>query len=62
MKARTIQEFVLDELNRMLEEEGRDVRVAMRRPRPRLATDGGNVVELRPAISEEPDPTAGPRP
>jgi hypothetical protein len=43
----TLKELVLEELNRQLAEEGRDVRVFDERPRPQLATrDGNNVVRL----------------
>ena len=42
----TIQEFFLEELNRMLAEEGRDVRIVTERPKPKLAAERGQVVEL----------------
>jgi hypothetical protein len=51
MRTMTLKELVLEELNRQLEEEGRDIRVVAHRPRPRLATTSGEVLELprRPA-------------
>jgi hypothetical protein len=49
----TLKELVLEELNRQLAEEGRDVRVVAERPRPWLATDEGEVVELRRAEQQE---------
>jgi hypothetical protein len=49
MRTMTLKELVLEELNRQLAEEGRDVRVVAERPRPRLATKEGEVVELRPS-------------
>jgi hypothetical protein len=51
----TLKELVLEELNRQLAESGRDVRIVMERPKPTLATAGGEVVEMRkaPAQSQE---------
>jgi hypothetical protein len=43
MRTVTLKEFVIEEFNRMLAEEGRDVRIVTERPRPKLAT----VVDLR---------------
>lgn len=44
----TLKELFLEELNRQLKQEGRDVRVVAERPRPRIATREGEVVQLRP--------------
>jgi hypothetical protein len=40
----TLKELVLEELNRQLAAEGRDVRVVAERPKPRLAAE---VVQLQ---------------
>jgi hypothetical protein len=53
MRTMTLKELVLEELNRQLAEEGRDVRVVAERPRPCLATDEGEVVELHRAEQRE---------
>jgi hypothetical protein len=45
----TLKELVLEELNRQLAEDGRDVCVVAERPRPRLATVRGEIVQLKPA-------------
>jgi hypothetical protein len=42
----TLKELVLEEMNRQLAEEGRNVRVVAERPRPRLAALEGEVVQL----------------
>ena len=42
----TLKELVLEELNRQLAEAGRDVRIVPERPKPTLATAGGEVVEM----------------
>jgi hypothetical protein len=47
MRTVTLKEFVLEEFNRMLAEEGREVRIVAERPGPKLATESGRVVELR---------------
>jgi hypothetical protein len=52
MRTMTMKELVLEELNRQLAEEGRDVRVVAERPKPQLATQGGEVIELRPEQQE----------
>jgi hypothetical protein len=48
----TLKEFLLEEINRELREEGRDIQVVFARPRPRLA-NRGEVVPLRAASTEE---------
>jgi hypothetical protein len=45
MRTVTLKEFVIEEFNRMLAEEGRDVRIVTERPKPKLT---GKVVELWP--------------
>ena len=52
MRTVTIKEFVLEELNRMLAEEGRDVRIVEERPRPKLV---GEVIELKAKGEEHGD-------
>jgi hypothetical protein len=47
MRTMTLKEFVLEEFNRMLAAEGRDVQIVIERPRPQLAAEDGKVVELR---------------
>jgi hypothetical protein len=48
MRTMTIQEFFVEEFNRMFAKEGRDVRIVTDRPRPTLVTDKGRlVVDLR---------------
>jgi hypothetical protein len=44
MRTISIREFVLEEFNRMLAAEGRDVELVAERPKPRLVAE---VVELR---------------
>ncbi len=39
MRTITIKEYVLEELNRMLAAEGKDVRIVAERPRPRAVED-----------------------
>jgi hypothetical protein len=51
----TMRELVLEELNRQLEEEGRDVRVVSERPKPRLVK--GEVVQLRSGLVATETPT-----
>jgi hypothetical protein len=46
MRTVTLKELVLEELNRQLAEEGRDVCVVAEKPKPRLATEDGKVVQL----------------
>jgi hypothetical protein len=43
----TIKDYVLEELNRMLAAEGKDVRIVAERPRPRAVEDD-NVVTFGP--------------
>jgi hypothetical protein len=43
----TLREFMLEELNRQLAEDGRDVRIVAERPKPTLATAYGEVIEMR---------------
>jgi hypothetical protein len=45
MRTMTLKELVLEEMNRLLEAEGRDVRVIAERPRPKLVKD--NVVRMK---------------
>jgi hypothetical protein len=47
MRTITLKELVLEELNRQLEQEGRDVRVVAERPKPWLAAKRAEVVELQ---------------
>jgi hypothetical protein len=47
----TIREYLLEELNRQARAAGDDVELVFEhpeRPKPHLATDGGNVVHLTP--------------
>ena len=50
MRMLSLRELVFEELNRQLEEEGRDVRVVAERPRPRLVSE---VVQMQP-VSQRP--------
>lgn len=56
MRTVTIQEYFFEEFNRMLSEEGRDVRIATEWPRPILATDRGRVVDLWEAKNRRAEP------
>jgi hypothetical protein len=47
MRTMTMKDFVIGEINKMLEEEGSDVRIVSEPPRPRLAASAGEVVPLR---------------
>jgi hypothetical protein len=47
MRTMTMKEFVIREFNKMLEEEGSDVRIVATPPRPRLAASEGEVVAFR---------------
>jgi len=49
MRTITIKELVFEEINRMLEAEGRDVRIVSERPKPRLVAEEGRVVKLKDA-------------
>jgi hypothetical protein len=40
----TIQEYILEEINRRLEKKGSDVRIVAERPKPQLVAD--NVLQL----------------
>jgi hypothetical protein len=51
MRTMTIKEYVLEELNKMLAAEGRDVRIVSERPKPTLVTD--NVVRLEPKHDQQ---------
>src|SRR5215467_4597261 len=42
----TVKQFVLEEINRMLAKEGRNVRIVAERPKPQLAASDGQVVAL----------------
>jgi hypothetical protein len=42
----TVKQFVLEEINRMLAKEGRNVRIVDERPKPHLATSDGRVIAL----------------
>jgi hypothetical protein len=46
MRTITFKDFVIEELNRMLAEEGRELCLSTERPRPMLASDGGRVIDL----------------
>ena len=46
MRTMTIKEYVLEELNRMLAAEGKNVRIVSERPRPRLIADEGKIVKM----------------
>jgi hypothetical protein len=46
MRTMPLKDFVLEEFNRMLAEEGRGVQIVTERARPKLATDGGRLVGL----------------
>lgn len=50
MRTVSLREFVLEEFNRMLEDEGRDVRISAEQPRPQLVAE---VVEFRRHMSKE---------
>jgi hypothetical protein len=47
----TIKDYVLEELNRTLAAEGKDVRIVAERPRPEIVRDN-NVVSLSQRGSE----------
>jgi hypothetical protein len=51
----TIKEYLLEELNRRARERGEDIELVFEheRPRPRLATKEGEVVELHRAEQRE---------
>jgi hypothetical protein len=49
----TLKELVLEELNRQLAEEGRDVKVLAERPRPALVAERGRVVQFGAARDGE---------
>ena len=54
MRTLTLKEFLLEEINKDLREQGRDVQVVFQRPRPQLVADRGEVVvPLRAAATEE---------
>jgi hypothetical protein len=54
MRTLTLKEYLLEEINKDLREEGRDVQVVFERPRPQLVADRGEVVvPLRAAATEE---------
>jgi hypothetical protein len=46
MRTITLREYVLEQFNQMLAENGENVRVVIDRPRPVLATTDGDVVLL----------------
>jgi hypothetical protein len=52
MRTLTIREYLLEELNRRARERGEDIELVFERPKPRLATKEGEVVELRRAQGE----------
>jgi hypothetical protein len=47
MRTIALKDFVLEEFNRMLAAEGRDIQIVTDPPRPKLATEGGRVLEMR---------------
>lgn len=53
MRTITLKELVLEELNRQLVAEGRDVQVVAERPKPQLAAQQGELVQLRRETSTE---------
>ena len=46
MRTMTIKQFCLEEINRMLAEQGRDVQLVFEHPKPQLVADGGKVIEM----------------
>lgn len=46
MRSITLKELVLEELNRQLKQEGRDIQVVAERPRPQLVAQNGEVVRM----------------
>ena len=46
MRTMTLKEIVLEEFNRRLEAQGKDVRIVAERPRPRAVEDDDNVVSF----------------
>jgi hypothetical protein len=53
MRTLTLKELVFEELNRQLEEEGRDVRVVAERPRPRLVAEVVPLASARDASGKQ---------
>jgi hypothetical protein len=51
MRTVTLREYVLEELNRRLAAQGRDVQIVSERPKPKLATD--NIVKLERRDGDE---------
>lgn len=46
MRTMTLKEFLLEEINKELREEGRDIQIVFARPQPRLVAERGEVVEI----------------
>jgi hypothetical protein len=42
----TMKEYLIEEINRQLRKEGRDIELVAERPGPRLVAEGGEVVQL----------------
>ena len=55
MRTITLKEFVLEEFNRLLEAEGRAVRIVTEPAKPRLAADGGRVLNFRGPSDDQPN-------
>jgi hypothetical protein len=51
MRTLTLKEYLLEEINRELREEGRDVQIVFERPKPRLVA--GEVVQLQQREGKE---------
>jgi hypothetical protein len=47
MRTVTLKDFVLEEFNRMLVEEGRDIQILPERPKPRLVSEQEKIVAFR---------------
>jgi len=56
MRTMLLKDFVLEEFNQMLAEEGRDIRITIERARPTLAVDSGRIVGLWEAKNEHVEP------
>jgi hypothetical protein len=53
MRTMTLKEFLLEEINRDLREEGRDIQIVFERPQPRLVVEHAEVVPFRTASTSE---------
>jgi len=52
MRTISLRDLVIEELNRNLAEEGRQLCLSTERPRPMLASDGGRLIDLFEARKE----------